>query len=194
VKYKYKLGVVITRAQPVHLAHLEYVRSMCESCERILVIIGSSNESGKKRHPFTAEDREAMVTEAIAEMFPDDLERIMIRLLPDQTTANNDDNPLWGQYVCDHVLEWTGETEFTYFTGESLEQAQKWFGDKIGTRVTLVLERFPHLPSDLSATNVREAIIRGDWDWLSVRVPGSVLKRYWKLQRILLLIYGRDDT
>jgi bifunctional NMN adenylyltransferase/nudix hydrolase len=57
----YKLAVVIGRFQIFHNGHRGLVDHALELAERVLIIIGSANESRTKRNPFTADERHQMI-------------------------------------------------------------------------------------------------------------------------------------
>lgn len=55
------LGVFIGRFQPFHHGHLKSVLSALESCEKLLIIIGSTHRARNVRNPFTYEERRQML-------------------------------------------------------------------------------------------------------------------------------------
>ena len=55
------LGVFIGRFQPFHRGHLFSVLQALESCQRLLIVIGSIHRARNVRNPFTFEERVQML-------------------------------------------------------------------------------------------------------------------------------------
>jgi nicotinamide-nucleotide adenylyltransferase len=60
-----KTAAYIGRFQPFHMGHLEYIRRILRGHERLRIIIGSSQEKGTSKNPFTAEERKRMILIAL---------------------------------------------------------------------------------------------------------------------------------
>jgi len=61
------VGLVIGRFQPFHNGHLRMIRWIMKREDRIIVGIGSAQESHTLRDPFTAGERYEMIHEALKE-------------------------------------------------------------------------------------------------------------------------------
>jgi nicotinamide-nucleotide adenylyltransferase len=61
-KEKYKHGLTIGRFQPFHKGHRYLIRKMLNECDKITVLIGSSQEYDTEKNPFTLEDRKEMIS------------------------------------------------------------------------------------------------------------------------------------
>lgn len=70
-----------------------------ELCETVGIFIGSSQESGTNKNPFTYEMRKFLLQKIYDE-------RIQIYPLPDIGVGNNSK---WGDYVINNVIELFGE-------------------------------------------------------------------------------------
>lgn len=180
-------GVFLTRAQPVTLAHIACIRQMLVESDKALVIIGSANKSGTLRNPFPIKLRLELMQEAIAEEFLGQLHRIKIMPLDDLDYENSQTNPLWGEYLYDAIVAKIGNAHFAYYTGEPLEQSTNWFGNRLGSEITPRLLNLQHLPHDINATNIRNALAQNDIDFVVLRCPRTVMLHYY----ILLEIYLR---
>lgn len=62
---KHKLAVYILRGQPFHNAHLDTIKIAATISEKVLIILGSAQESRTLKNPFTVSERKAMVIDAI---------------------------------------------------------------------------------------------------------------------------------
>ena len=60
-----KTALFITRAQPFHLGHLRVIRDILRENDRIIIAIGSAQVSRTRKNPFTAREREEMVSRAL---------------------------------------------------------------------------------------------------------------------------------
>lgn len=54
-------GLVIMRGQPVHVGHLRLIISALKLCDRVYVVLGSTQEFGTSRNPFTFAERKKML-------------------------------------------------------------------------------------------------------------------------------------
>ena len=52
-----KYGVIITRAQPLHIGHVKVIKKALEENDRVLLIIGSADKSMTERNPFSINQR-----------------------------------------------------------------------------------------------------------------------------------------
>ena len=112
----YRLGFLVGRFQIIHAGHEEIIRRAVELCERTAVFVGSSQESGTAKNPFSYELRAEMLTD----IFGND---ISVWPLPDLGVGNNG---IWGRYVLQNVYERTGAQPDLFISGEE-ERRTSWF-------------------------------------------------------------------
>ena len=58
-------ALFITRAQPFHLGHLRVIREILKKNKNIVILIGSTQSKGTRKNPFSAREREEMITRAL---------------------------------------------------------------------------------------------------------------------------------
>lgn len=58
-------ALFIGRFQPFHKAHLQDIKNILKECNDIVIAIGSSQYSGTKDNPFSAEERIEMIEDAL---------------------------------------------------------------------------------------------------------------------------------
>ena len=58
---KYKIGLIVGRFQPFHKGHLSMIRQGLEVCEKVKIVIGSSNRNFERENPLTVEERLAIL-------------------------------------------------------------------------------------------------------------------------------------
>lgn len=117
-------ALYIGRFQPFHNGHLNALEQIFEHEEKVIVAIGSSNESGTTQNPFTADQRAAMINATLAE-HPAYAGRYKIIYIPDIN-----DHPKWPTHVENTVRanggaqgasEWANFG--TVYTGSALTKA-----------------------------------------------------------------------
>jgi len=88
-----KRGMFIGRFQPPHKGHVEIVKKILQEVDEVIIGIGSAQESHTLENPFTAGERELMITRSLADEKVD-LSKIHIIPIPD---VNN--NAVWVSHV-----------------------------------------------------------------------------------------------
>jgi len=56
-----KTALFVTRTQPFHLGHLKVIKWILKKYDKIIIIIGSSQESNTENNPYTFEERQKMI-------------------------------------------------------------------------------------------------------------------------------------
>ena len=57
----YKLGIVVGRFQSFHTGHENMINTAVMMCDKVLLLVGSSQESGTMKNPFTYEERKRIL-------------------------------------------------------------------------------------------------------------------------------------
>jgi bifunctional NMN adenylyltransferase/nudix hydrolase len=76
----YKLAVFIGRFQPVHEAHTEVIRQGLKIAENVLIIIGSAYASCNIKNPFSAEERQTLISLTLT---PQEISRVKFEYVRD---------------------------------------------------------------------------------------------------------------
>ena len=180
MKKAYKLGIVVGRFQTFHKGHQDRIRKALQLCERVGVFIGSSQESGTNKNPFTYEMRE----ETLRKIYKD---RIEIYPLPDIGVGNNSK---WGDYVLENVVMRFGEAPDLLVSGKEVRRID-WFDSVNGLSIA---ELYVPKTVDISASRLRELIINneyGEWKKYCDRRRWS---SFGEMRRIILGSQGNTDT
>lgn len=176
-KYKYKNGVFLARMQPMHKAHLEIINIALRECEKVTIILGSSNKRDMLRNPFTLEKRKNWLALSLPyEVWFND--RIKIFEIPDWSLENDtNETSLWGRYFYYNVVSRIGSKRFTIYYSDSPDIIKNWFHEtEVEEYITLRLLDRGKMYDGLSATKIREAILKMDLDYLNKYLPEPVLK------------------
>ncbi|MCD6496421.1 MAG: nicotinamide-nucleotide adenylyltransferase [Candidatus Aenigmarchaeota archaeon] len=58
-------ALVVGRFQPFHNGHMELIEHLSKMYEKVVIVIGSADQSGTIENPFTAKEREEMIRLAL---------------------------------------------------------------------------------------------------------------------------------
>lgn len=162
----FNFGMILGRFQGMHIGHVQMIEKALSTCEYVLVMVGSSQESFTVRNPFTCKMRMDIIRAA----FPKELESGKLVLAHmDDMTNENDHTFEWGDYVMHRIQMWKnyfnvpGELDLL-ITGEE-EDRKKWFRPEEVMKVNQLILSREQLP--VSATMMRQFLIDDNWtEWV----------------------------
>lgn len=183
-----KVGVIIARMQPIHNGHLELINQALNENEKVLVLVGSANKLNK-RNPIPIANRIDLIIKGISEKFGNDVferGRIMVRQL-DDLTDESDNSHDWGFYLYSNIVKCIKEPYFTIYYSDGFQIIMEWFPNFI-TRdfVSFKLNARGTIYDNLSATQVRDMIVRNDVEQLKDLVPTCVLENIVLLRHFIM--------
>lgn len=88
-----RIGLFIGRFQPLHRGHMHAIRFCLGRCDRLVIGIGSSQESGTGNNPLSSRDRIRILRKGISSSGMD-MKRISFIEIPDFR-----DNEKWFRYI-----------------------------------------------------------------------------------------------
>lgn len=154
-KKKYDFLVFIGRFQPAHNAHIEIIREALDQANNVIVCIGSAFQPRTPKDPFTAEEREEMISSAIPET-----DRLFFQYIADK--KYNDQQ--WALDVQDGVSEIVVTSSYVFPAKIGIIGHQK-------DDSTFYLDMFPQWDfinieniEDLHATSIRDYYFNSVWD------------------------------
>ena len=151
-----------------------------ELCDRVGVLIGSSNESGTSKNPFTYETREEMLKTVFGDS-------ICVCSLPDIGVGNNS---TWGDYVLKNVVDRFGEMPELLISGKEARRVS-WFDSVEGASIA---ELYIPKTIDISASQMREHFIDNDVEsWKKYTNP-KLWNMYEKLRQEVLGSKDNNET
>jgi len=158
-----KTALFIGRFQPFHNAHLSDVELELKEGNKIIIAIGSSQESHTKENPFTFEERKDMITEVLK----DNKINAEIIAVPDIN-----ENEKW----VDHVKSIIPNFDVVY-TGNDL--TEQLFKEK-----NIPVRKITLIPG-ISATEIRKRIFHGnDWKELVPKEVSDYIEKINGIERI----------
>jgi nicotinamide-nucleotide adenylyltransferase len=176
----YDVGLVVGRFQHFHNGHRSLVKNAYNLCDRVLILVGSSQEFGTFRNPYPPSTR----IDVIREIYGRDNDNLIVTELAD-LTDENDITPDWGKYVLENVRSHIRKAPSLMVYGND-EFRSRWFApEDIVDTAELVIPR-SKLP--ISATMLRESLVKDDFAYWSKFVDDKTHKMYDRLRRDLLAV------
>lgn len=180
-------GVLLTRAQPFHLGHVDVVRQALSDNDKVVIVVGSANKLGTKRNPFSIDSRLMMIDDMLK---GEDLPVRRISVLPLADWSMEDAYKYakeWGRFFYYNVVNKACSKEFTLYYNDSIEIVKNWFDSELLERITIKNSKRVR---DVSATKVREAVLNEDFDY--IRYAVGTLK-YFRLMSYDLKHCSNED-
>ena len=174
----YDIGLVVGRFQHFHIGHKSLVENAYKLCDRVLILVGSAQESGTLRNPYLPSTR----IDVIREIYGRDNDTLQVKEQNDLTNEN-DITADWGRYVLKNVKTHIRKVPSLMVYGND-EFRSKWFDpEDIQDTAELVIPR-SRIP--ISATKLREALVKDDFEYWSKFVDEKTHKMYDRLRSELL--------
>lgn len=175
----YDVGVICGRFQTFHIGHESLVDTALKLCDRVLILVGSSQECGTERNPLNIDTRIRM----LRAIYGDD-GSIIIKGISDLTNEN-DIRPEWGRYLLDNIDRYIYKTPELMIYGND-ESRSRWFDPEDIKDVTEIIVSRGKIP--ISATQVRALMVadnRREWQkWVNPKLH----KMYDEIRRKLMSV------
>ena len=176
VRFKrYTYGLIVGRFQPFHHGHELMIARALDDCDKVVICIGSAQESRTSRNPFTVEERITLIKEC----FSEDLSRLIFVSLPDREVVRDDDT--WGEYILNTIEHTAKVAVQAVFEGREACR-QPWFN----SIEELDIIQISRVNEPFSATDVRNALKEGNKDHYLAWCANNNESYYEDLRRIIL--------
>lgn len=152
----YDTGFICGRFQTFHKGHQKLVETGLLLCDRLVIFVGSAQESGTERNPLNISTRINMLKAVY------DTPNIMIFGLADMTNEN-DICPEWGRYLLENIDRYIYKAPELMIYGNDASRSGWFDTDDIKHTSELIVNR-NELP--ISATMVRSLMalnMRREW-------------------------------
>lgn len=173
-----KTGVILARLQPIHNGHLELIMKSIEENDETFVFVGSADKFNQ-RNPLPIGLRMQLAGEAIRQEAIKrgiDLKENTSIVPLDDLTDEEDNSHDWGFYLYSKIVTITKNPIFTIYYSDGFEIITTWFpGFILKDNISLYLLSRGAIFSGISATKVRESIVKEDLEELKKYVPDAVL-------------------
>ena len=176
-----KLGVILSRCQPLHKGHIEMINKALSENDKVLFIIGSADKSCTERNPFSISYRINMFKLALEYVV--DKTRVNFITLKDLSSDNSipkqsnkdgsvDDallvNKEWGMYLYYNIVNAIGQKDFTFYYNDDSSLVSAWFPNFIWGRITL---NSSFRLDNISSSTIRDAMHNKDKEYLKKCLP-----------------------
>lgn len=159
----FKLGLVIGRFNHLHIKHEDMIRTALINCNKVLLLVGSSQETGTVRNPFSLHTRMNMIRESF-EYEIEDGELLLAHI--DDLTHEDDHSKEWGEFLLKKVNMWRGhyglDAELDCLIFGNDEERTTWFTDEFSNSVGKII--LPRSEDGISATKIRSYIAKDDYE------------------------------
>lgn len=158
---QYKVSLFIGRFQPFHNGHLYSLNKAFELAEKVIVGVGSSQESGTENNPFNYELRKKMIESLSVESGKD------VKIVP---VSDMFDDKKWGDLI-QEILRNEGLSP-----AEVVAVGNNDWTNRILREIGVeVFETGLYKRDELEGIKIRELIKINDVQW-KMRVPKTVVK------------------
>ncbi len=176
----YRLGILVGRFQTLHSGHTDMINRAIELCDKVGIFVGSSNESGTSKNPFSYETREDMLKTVFGN-------EVFAFPLPDIGVGNNS---TWGDYVLKNVVDRFGEMPDLLVSGKEARRVS-WFDSVDGASIA---ELYIPKTIEISATEMRDFLINDDCESWKKYTDSKLWGKYEKLRQEVLLSKDNSET
>lgn len=161
---KRTFGVYIGRFEPPHLAHLLVMQEALQSVQKLIVVIGSARAARNTKNPFTADERQEIITAMLREV---GIPKSRLLFLHVRDYFYNES--LWLSEVQKGVQAFTHGSSDIALIGHIKDESSYYL------RSFPAWEFIPtHVVSSLSATDVRKAYFEDRLSDVQGMVPPAV--------------------
>ena len=168
---KYKCGLYIGRFQPLHVGHTSIISKMLDECEQVIVAVGSAQESGTERNPFSYDFRKEMIEQIY-------LDHVIVVPIQDRKNPRNDSS--WGDYLFENVYDECGLIPDVIYEGKEEERAD-WYNN-----LDVSIVKVPRTILPISGTMLRNAIAWNDKDVVLPWIPYAIREYYDEMRKEIL--------
>lgn len=161
------LSLIVGRFQGFHIGHSHLIETALSVSDRVLILIGSSQEHGTELNPYSVTSRQFQ----IKEVFPQD--NVLIGCIPDLNEEKIVDEA-WGNHVLSIAKQYTRKIPDVYTYGLQPEN-HNWFKaseylryeTKHMTEIVVSRDKF-----NISGTMIRKFLLEDDFDkWMKFVSP-----------------------
>lgn len=180
MSYKpFSLGIMVGRFQTLHSGHEYMIRTALSMCDRVGIFIGSAQESGTAKNPFSYATRESLLRLLFGE-------RVQIFPLPDIGVGNNS---AWGDYVLQNVNARFDRYPDLLVSGKELRRVSWFDHTEVG-----ISELYIPKTIDISASQMRQFFLDDDREsWQRYTNP-ALWGQYDRLRDMILASKDNLET
>ena len=173
----FKSALILGRFQTFHSGHEALIRRATGLAETVVVMVGSSQESGTAKNPFPYELRRQMLQDVFGDA-------IKVFPIPDVGVGNV---CLWVKYVLQTYFEAVGCYPDLMVSG--IEDRRRLWLDTLAAQGVATL--FVPKTVEISAREMRGFLLNGDFEMWQRNTPAALRNRFDELRE--LYIKAKDN-
>ena len=173
----FAFGLIVGRFQILHSGHTEMIDTALKLCGRVGVLIGSAQEQGTEKNPFSAEERARFLRAVYGG-------RIGIGAIPDAGLGNT---PEWGRHLLRSAEACFGTRPDVIVSGKEGRRTG-WFADEPVAEVIVP----KHI--EVSATQMREWLAEDRFEIWKSFCDEKLWKFYPEMRERILSVQGKTKT
>lgn len=158
-------GLFIGRFQPFHNGHVDAIKYVLEHCDKVLIVVGSSDKEYEEDNPFSVEERETMIREGLEE---NNIKNYEIITLPDYSSDSK-----WRKEI--RKLEFDVVFSNSNWVKDCLKNDYEIFEIPIRVNVNAAMVR-------------RKMYLDGDWEELVPKAVAEYIKEINGVERVKKLV------
>lgn len=186
-----KIGVFIARFQPLHKAHVYVIEKALKECDKVVIMLGSSNKENMPRNPFNFRLRKELLSESLSNNH--DMTKIQIYQFPDWSEENLvTDDHVWGHYLYYNIVSRINQKNFTLYYSDNPDIVRNWFDDEVSRYISFCFLNRQKVFDGLSSTKIRGALLNfteKDKKYLYKFLPEAVFERVEELRDIIVKVH-----
>ena len=187
-----KIGVFIARFQPLHKAHMYVIEKALKECDKVVIMLGSSNKENMPRNPFNFRLRKELVSESLSNIH--DMTKIQIYQFPDWSQENKvNDDIVWGHYLYYNIVSRINQKNFTLYYSDNPDVVKNWFDDEVKDYISFCFLDRNKVFEGLSSTKIRQALLDFTPEakkYLYKVLPEAVFERVEELRDIIVKVHN----
>lgn len=175
---EHKLGLVCGRFGHIHDGHKLIIDKSIELCEKTLVLVGSAQEQGTLRNPFSADFRIRLIKKVYQD------KNLYVEKMNDMTNEY-DISHEWGEYVINNTKKHIGRFADLIVTGND-DLRRGWFSEEqMKDTKELTINR---KELEISATTLRGYLLINDKQSWEKYVPTEIIDEFDDIRQKLLKV------
>lgn len=178
----FKTGVILGRFQHIHVGHEKLINLGLETCDKLLILVGSSSLENEVRNPYSGDYR----IKLIEKIYSDEINsgRIIVRKIND-ISNENDLTPEWGKYVIKTAQDYLGEKLECIIYGKDKNIFKCFDKEDVKDISEILVDR---KVLGISATKMREYLKKDEIDNWKKYSNSKIYEEYNTLRNILINI------
>lgn len=177
------IGLFVGRFEPLTIGHCLVINEAIKSCDKLILVLGSTQESLTKKNPFNATLRAFFITKVYEKEILEG--KMILAFVPDRTHPKDDEE--WGKYLLNEVHRQTSLTPNIVYEGS--ENVRNYRFNESVKRVT-----FPKILIPINASMIREYILNDDYQKFKEFMPKEISsKEYYEAMRKIIIEVNNEE-